>query len=140
MGANLSGCWQRMKIKSEGNSKVNELNIDAFKHVCWLHTRFMITRYLMSNAEGRWDGAEKALRHTELCQFYVAAVRGHDDPDTVRRQFEDDYQAVHSRTQELTDRMDEAIGFPLVGQPKYDKLDRLFFDRFHELAISALGS
>lgn len=109
-----------------------------FKHVCWLYTRHAIVRYLMSNAEGRWSGGEKAERHMELCKFYVAAVRGHDDPDTVRRQFEDDYQSVHRKTQILTDNLDTEIDFPLKGRPNYEKLDRAFFDKFHDLAMSAL--
>lgn len=87
-----------------------------FKQACRLHLNFAIHRYLMSNASGRMDGHEKAQRHIELCTFYVAAVRGVDDLDMVRRGLdchEDDYQAVHDATQALTDHLDEAIGFPL---------------------------
>lgn len=54
-----------------------------FKSACWLRTSFSISRYLMSNAHGRWNGAEKALYHRELCKFYVAAVRGFDDEGLV---------------------------------------------------------
>lgn len=114
-----------------------------FKQACRLHTSFTIARYLMSNAHGRWDGAEKAQRHSELCSFYVATVRGVDDVDMVRRGFpvcyENDYQAVHDATQALTDHLDEEIGFPLDSRPDYDKLTPLFFERFHSLALHALG-
>lgn len=111
--------------------------MDKFKHACWLHLRFTIARYLMSNAEGRWDGAEKSMRHDELCRFYVAAVRG-CELDDVRVNFEDDYQHVHTLTQKMTDHMDEVIGFPVEGMPDYDKLEPLFFEHFHRLAMQAL--
>lgn len=113
-----------------------------FKQACWLHLSHTIHRYLMSNADGRQDGAEKAMRHIQLCTFYVAAVRGVDDLDRVRSgypvAYEDDFQAVHSATQELTDHLDEVIGFPLKGRPDYDTLAPLFFQRFHALAMGAL--
>jgi len=111
----------------------------VFKQACWLHLSFAIHRYLMSNAHGRWDGAEKAQRHDEMCRFYVAAVRGVESVDLVRRHHERDYQAVHTQTQALTDNLDTAIKFPLNEHPDYDALAPLFFDRFHDLALQALA-
>lgn len=111
--------------------------LDRFKQACWLHLDHTINRYLMSNAEGRWDGAEKAQRHMELCIFYVAVMRGIEE-DTVRRTHEEDYQAVHTKTQELTDKLDTAIGFPVKGRPDYDDLAPKFFKKFHRLAMSVL--
>ena len=108
-----------------------------FKSACWLRTSFSIGRYLMSNAHGRWNGAEKALYHRELCKFYVAAVRGFDDEGLVDLCGED-FNAVHKSTQQLTDRMDEVIGFPLDSAPDYAKLEPLFFEHFHTLAMQAL--
>lgn len=110
-----------------------------FKQACWLHLSFIINRYLMSCAEGRWDGAEKAQRHDELCKFYVAVVRGLDSEDLVRRHHEDDYQGVHSITQALTDNLDTEIHFPLTGRPDYEQLAPLFFERFHDLAMRAMA-
>ena len=114
------------------------MKTDIFKQACKLHTSHMVARYLMSNAEGRWDGAEKALRHIQLCQFYVCVFTGYNDPDTVRRKYEVEYQAVHSKTQELTDYLDTEIGFPIKGRPDYDTLEPLFFEKFHKLAVEAL--
>lgn len=115
-----------------------------FKQACWLHLSHAIHRYLMSNADGRQSGAEKALRHIELCTFYVAAVRGVDNVDHVRRgipvDLEPDYQAVHKATQALTDHLDEVIGFPLKGRPDYDALAPQFFEKFHTLAMKALSA
>jgi hypothetical protein len=111
-----------------------------FKQACRLHLDHAIHRYLMSNTSGRMDGHEKAQRHIELCTFYVAAVRGVDDLDLVRRGHEDDYQAVHDATQALTDHLDEVIGFPLEGRPDYRALVPLFFEKFHTLAMQALGA
>lgn len=114
------------------------MTTQLFKQACWLHLSRIITRYLMSNTPGRMDGVEKALRHMELCTFYVAAARGIADLDMVRRTNEDDFQAVHTITQALTDNLDEEIGFPLTGRPDYNALAPLFFERFHELAMRAL--
>lgn len=108
-----------------------------FKHACWLNMQHAIHRYLMSNAEGRWDGAEKATRHIELCKFMVAVLRN-GDPETIRREFESEYQAVHEKTQELTSYLDEQIGFPISGRPDYEKLAPLFFENFFDLAIAAI--
>lgn len=108
-----------------------------FKNACRLHTRFTIGRYLMCNAQGRWNGVEKAQRHIQLCQFYVAAVRGFDDAEKVEIDSED-FKAVRKATQKLTDRMDEVIGFPLESTPDYDKLEPIFFEHFHNLAMQAL--
>lgn len=113
--------------------------MDLFKQACWLHCQFAIGRYLMSNASGRQNGAEKAIRHEELCSFYVAAVNGVDDLDLVRRYHEQAYQTVHTKTQELTDFLDEMIGFPLNSQPDYDNLAPKFFEDFHSLALEALN-
>ncbi|KVP96659.1 hypothetical protein WJ97_12305 [Burkholderia ubonensis] len=115
------------------------LDADArFRQACWLSLQHTVMRYLMSNVHGRWDGAEKAHRHDELCRFYVAAIRGVNNLDHVRRQHEDDYQLVHDHTQSLTNHLDEAIGFPLDSQPDYDDLAPKFFERFHVLALAAL--
>lgn len=108
-----------------------------FRQACWLSLEFAVHRYLMSNAHGRWDGAEKAMRHIELATFYVAAVRG-VPRDEVRIEFDDDFKAVHDHTQTLTDNLDEAIGFPLEHDPDYDALAPKFFERFHALALEAL--
>lgn len=113
-----------------------------FKQACRLHLDHAMHRYLISNTAGRLDGGEKAQRHIELCTFYVAAVRGVNDLDMVRRGrdgHEDDYQAVHDTTQALTDYLDEEIGFPLESRPDYDALVPLFFEKFHALAMKALG-
>lgn len=107
-----------------------------FVRACWLHLQPTIDRYLMSNAEGRWDGAEKAQRHIELCSFYVAIVLD-CEPERARRR-ECAYQAVHTATQALTSHLAEAIGFPPQGAPDYDALAPLFFARFHDLAMGAL--
>lgn len=109
-----------------------------FRAACRLHTQHAVNRYLMSCAHGRWDGAEKALRHRELCSFYVAVARGLADPDHARRCHEKDYKAVHRATQALTDHLDEAIGFPLDSMPDYDALAEKFFARFHDIAIATL--
>lgn len=105
-----------------------------FKHACWLHLSFAINRYLMSNAEGRCNGAEKATRHLEMSRFYAAVVRGVEEHQANHVEC----MAVHDHTQTLTDNLDTEIGFPLVGRPDYDKLAPLFFEKFHTLAMQAL--
>jgi hypothetical protein len=111
--------------------------MDLFKSACRIHTSFMVARYLMANADGRQDGAEKAQRHLELCQFYVAAIHG-TDPEQAACDHTEELEAVHEATQELTSYLDEQIGFPLTGRPDYDRLGPMFFERFHALAMAAL--
>lgn len=106
-----------------------------FKNACRICTEYAVVRYLMSNAEGRENGAEKAEYHIKLCQFYVAFVRGQDDPATISP-YDKDFKLIHAKTQQLTSYLDDAIGFPLKGTPDYDSLKVLFFERFHELALS----
>jgi hypothetical protein len=108
------------------------------KHALWLLMNFNIHRYLMSNAQGRWNGAEKAMCHIELCKLYVAVVRL-TEPDAVMMEHMEDWKAVHDKTQELTDHLDEVIGFPLSDTPDYDNLAPLFFEKFITLAGEALG-
>ena len=110
---------------------------EMLKHALWLASSFTVHRYLMSNAEGRWSGAEKATCHDELCRLYVAVFRG-VEVDQVRVDLEADWMAVHDATQELTDHMDVVIGFPLKGVPDYEALAPKFFDHFHRLATHAL--
>ena len=110
---------------------------EMLKHALWLASSFTVHRYLMSNAEGRWSGAEKATCHDELCCLYVAVFRG-VEVDRVRVDLEADWMAVHDATQELTDHMDVVIGFPLKGVPDYDALAPKFFAYFHRLAAHAL--
>lgn len=113
--------------------------MDLFRQASWLHLSQAIHRYLIVNSDGRLDGAEKAMRHMELCQFYVAVVRQLDNAlDARRGAGEADYQKVHTATQALTDNLDEVIGFPLKGRPDYDELAPLFFEHFHRLAMEAL--
>ena len=107
------------------------------KHALWLASSFTVHRYLMSNAEGRWSGAEKAACHDELCRLYVAVFRG-VEVDQVRVDLEADWMAVHDATQELTDHMDVVIGFPLKGVPDYEALAPKFFAYFHRLAAHAI--
>lgn len=111
---------------------------DALTQALRLLTDFHINRYLMSNAHGCWNGAEKAQRHDDLCCIYVAVFFG-KMPDAARREHEDTYQAIHRATQELTDNLDTAIGFPLDSRPDYDALVPKFFAEFNRLAMQALA-
>jgi hypothetical protein len=88
----------------------------------------------MNNADGREDGYEKAQNHMSLCRFYVALFRNCETDDVLT--IED--KAVHDTTQELTDNLDEQIGFPLKGRPDYDNLAPMFFRKFHEIAMITL--
>lgn len=111
---------------------------DTLVHALRLMTELSTIRYLLSNSHGRWDGAEKAVRHEELCRTYVA-VFFRTTQDLARRDHEDAYKAVHNKTRELTDNLDVAIGFPLESQPDLDDLAPKFFREFHRLAMLALA-
>jgi hypothetical protein len=114
--------------------------MSLFKNACWLHLQPTIGRYLLSCSDGRWDGAEKAVRHEELCVFYVAVVRGIPLESVRRNAHTDaDRRRVHAKTQALTDYLDEVIGFPLVGAPDFDELEPKFFEVFHAIAMAVLA-
>lgn len=112
---------------------------DYFKHACWLALQRECAQYLIANSHGRRDGAMKAHWHMELCKFYTSVANGGSDPDYIRREHEEVYQRVHNHTQQLTDRLDEVIGFPLKERPDYDVMLPRFFEHFHRLALEALG-
>jgi len=106
---------------------------------------FHIHRYLMVNTIGRLDGSEKADQHLRLSYIYVANRVGLVNPDGAFRVEVNNthgkmaWRIVHDATQELTDYMDEVIGFPLEEgvRPDYDELAPKFFDEFIRLADEA---
>lgn len=108
---------------------------ERIEWLLWLLMSFDVHRYLMSCADGRWDGAEKAQRHQNLCRMYIASVKGCEVDQALMLHY-DYWNAIHEKTQELTSCMDDRIGFPLHGRPDYDKLAPLFFDEFIRLADS----
>ena len=110
---------------------------EAFKRACYLANEWTINRYLMANADGRWNGAEKAQRHADLCEFYVKALTGvRDTGHGVCEHF----KQLHRATEDgLTDHLDEVIGFPLKGRPDYDTLVPAFFEKWHEIAMNIFG-
>jgi len=113
---------------------------DLVKNACRVGTSFFIARYLISVA--RNDGFEKAERHEDLCNFYVALHRG-CDPDDARmtdggRKM---YARIHDHTAQLTSYLDEQIGFESDGRfIDTRKYTPLFFKKFHALAMEAAAS
>ena len=119
------------------------------KHALYMLMSFPIHRYLMSNTAGRESGFEKAEQHLHLSYIYVASQMGIVDPDGATRVmvgkkthengWEEHgtmaYTYIHDATQELTDYMDEVIGFPVDDpRPDYDTLAPKFFEEFIRLA------
>lgn len=118
---------------------MNQDPSELYKQACWIHLQVPVAQYLMSNSSVRADGALKAHMHRELCSFYVA-THYQVHPDEAQRDHETAYKAVHVATQEaLTDRLDEAIDFPLHTRPDIEALMPKFFDIFHRTAIQALA-
>ena len=113
-----------------------------FKNACAIHLRFIIARYLMANTFGRLDGAEQAQRHIEMCEFYTAIAFNTSGTDGVRNRFdgaEEFFSKLHDTSQDkLTDHLDTVIGFPLDKQPDYNKMELLFFDIFHGIAVDKI--
>jgi len=131
---------------------------EQFKHAFWLLSRHTIARYLLSNTIGREDGYEKAERHRELCQMFVAlkySVTPEESWEYDRQRISRRYDSlklsksticlageapidfVHDHTQELTGHL-EKIGMPMdKTYPDYDVLAKKFNERFLELANDA---
>lgn len=91
---------------------------------------FDINRYLMANSAQRLDGSEKAKRHINisktLCNFVLAGDKYSWDA----------VLSVHDYLADiLTDRMDEAIGFP-IHIPLYGDAYDPLADKFFEVIIN----
>lgn len=115
-------------------------NLDyRFLYALWLLMELPIHRYLMSNTYGRLDGAEKATRHIELCEIYIATTY-FISTDKARIHYNDQLKMVHDKTQLLTDYLDEMINFPLDDpHPDYNSLSKPFFFMFFHLAEQAIA-
>ena len=114
---------------------------NIFEHACYLNLKFTINRYIMSH--WRFDGHEKAERHSQLCCFYIALLHGESDEDYCRRYMEE-FETIHEATQELTGYLNVKIGMPLKEEDLEDHyhLERLswkFFKEFHQIAIKCLN-
>lgn len=118
-----------------------QTNEERINHLLWLLMKRAIYRYLMVNTEGRLDGSEKADRHVELSYIYVASRRGVSIGSARLEEHGENYNLlyshIHDATRELTDYMDEVIGFPITGRPDYDDLAPKFFKEFIRLADEA---
>lgn len=105
--------------------------------------RFDVVRYLLANTHGRRDGGERAERHINIskwiCRFIFCRGDENYDPDKVL----DSWKVVHDfMAIILTDKMDEAIGFPIDERPDdYDDLTNKFinvlFDHINEFETIA---
>lgn len=60
-------------------------------------------------------------------------------PYVAWQEHDDEFHAVHTNTQKLTDHLDEVIGFPLDDpRPDYETLWLKFFEKFFDLSMEAL--
>lgn len=108
------------------------------RHAFWLLAGYAIHRYLMANTTGRLDGAEKASRHMEISNIFVALTKT-IDLDRVGVHHLDLRNKIHDHTQKLTSHMDAEIGFPVGDRfPDYDNLAQRFARRFVDLASEVL--
>jgi hypothetical protein len=108
--------------------------MDLFKNACRIHLDLLVNRYLLANTAGRASGAEKALTHRAICDFYIAAFNG-VEVEQVGRYYGQQHKALHLHTQSLTDNLDEKIGFPYSGHPDHEELVPKFFEQIHALAM-----
>lgn len=102
-------------------------------NLLWLGMEFAIHRYLIVNTRSGGNGYEKAARHIELSQCYVASHIGCNLDGTYKHH--DKVMRIHDATNKLTSYMDKEIGFQIDSDDmNYDKMARKFFNRFIELA------
>ena len=97
---------------------------EIFKQTCWVALEFAVSRYLIANSPGRESGCEKAMRHKEMCCFYVAVFKDMlPDEVSVLDEF---YCALHTATQGgLTDHMN----------PESLPEGYTFFEDFHRIDL-----
>ena len=102
-----------------------------------LLTMVDVVQYLLSNTNSRMNGAKKAHHHEQLCSLYIAVFRN-IEPDKVRLRYESLYKIIHDETaRQLTDVLDEVIGFDMDGYVD-DKTQEKFFLVFHKIASEIL--
>jgi len=105
------------------------------KQALRVSTQFWVYRYLIC---ARTDGAGKAEAHRELCCIFIAVFfdLNIDGVNTLSRC----YQEIHEATQELTGKLETAIGYPIDRDVDidYEDLAPKFFDKFYELALAAI--
>jgi hypothetical protein len=104
-------------------------------HVLFMLMERDIIQYLRANAKGSENSCMKADHHLMLSYIYVASKVGIVDPDLAPRVHNTThsmmYSKIHDATQELTDFLDEEIGFPLEDpRPNYYHFAPLFFKEF----------
>jgi hypothetical protein len=109
------------------------------KHLMWLLMKNDIPRYLAVCADGYENGSAKSIIHIHLCDIFIAGYCM-CEIERAMSLYYTRWHIVHEATQELTDYMDDEIGFPKKGTPDYEKLSPLFFDKFFDLAKNALDS
>ena len=126
-----TGGWVR---HADAQMEINDLQ-KRVDNACRIMLFPIIYRYLLSHSDGRWDGSEKAQRHREMIQFYLAMQAGISDPEEIDVT-DAGYKRLHDATRVVTDHLDEVIGFPLMGKPDYDRLVPLFFEAFHRIVCS----
>jgi len=127
-------------------------NINRVKHMLWLLMDRHVHRYLLVNTVGRENGAEKAEHHLQMSYIYVASRMGTSIDLASRISYNWSYKGgtvynsmlykhIHDSTQELTNYMDEVIGFPLEEgvRPDYNELSIKFFNEFIRIADKAFA-
>jgi len=98
-------------------------------------------QYLLANAKGTMDGALKAQTHRALCLEFISNHFSVDTESATLIQYEEKeslYSIIRKSTLELTDYLDEKIGFPLDFAPNYRKLTPLFYFEFIRLATESI--
>ena len=126
-----AGGWVR---HADAKMEIDDLQ-KRVDHACRIVLFPIIYRYLLSHEYERWNGVEKAHRHREMIQFYLAMQAGVSDPEEIDVT-DAGYKRLHDATRVVTDLLDEVIGFPLMGKPDYDRLVPLFFEAFHRIVCS----
>jgi hypothetical protein len=107
------------------------------KHLMWLLMKREIMRYLNACADEYENGAVKAEVHFGLSSIFVAGYCM-CEIERAANFYYTRWSLVHDKTQELTDYLDEEIGFPRKGDPDYEELAPKFFDKFYDIAKKAL--
>lgn len=101
---------------------------------------FHCIRYMMCNAKGREDGAEKADVHlaisTALCNFILCEGTPRNE-DTYN--VNECVHAVHDYLADiLTDNMDQVIGYPVFQQMYADDFE-LYAGKFFDVILNHIS-
>jgi len=111
-------------------------NINS-SHVMWLLMKKDISRFLFFNSYGKINTQAAEDHHDALCRLFIACYFECNIYE-VNAIYPNEKVLVCEATKILTENMPAVIGYTLISEIDYEKLEPSFFKIFVELAAEVL--